>query len=82
VLANAGYAFGKLPEGGNPDRFGMRLADRPAHPLRLVYTWLPSSGYEPASDPTMEVYRRHPAEVGWDSLDMDCCLPVRPLRKR
>jgi AraC family transcriptional regulator len=179
LLVNAGYDFGKLPDGHNPDRFRVRLVDRPAQrigyvrvigsfdpekllaafdqlmtwgrrhglvpgaefigmplddlditPMKkfrfdwclvlppglkpdgdvslgliranrfamvhcqgdihkedrawkhLFYTWLPGSGCEPAPDPAMELYRRHPAEVGWNTFDMDCCLPVRPLRKR
>jgi AraC family transcriptional regulator len=30
LLANAGYGFGKLPDGRNSDRFRVRLVDRPA----------------------------------------------------
>jgi len=48
----------------------------------LFHAWLPGSGYEPTNDPLMEVYRRHPLEVGWDTFDLDCCLPVRSLRRR
>jgi AraC family transcriptional regulator len=46
----------------------------------LFYVWLPGSGYEPADAPMMEAYRRHPLELGWKTFDIDCCLPVRPLR--
>ena len=48
----------------------------------LFHAWLPGSGYQPTHDPALEVYRSHPAEAGWDPLDIDCCLPVRPLRRR
>ena len=48
----------------------------------LFYAWLPGSGSEPADDAMMEVYRRHPLELGWKTFDLDCCLPVRPLRRR
>jgi DNA gyrase inhibitor GyrI/AraC-like DNA-binding protein len=179
LLPNAGYGFGKLPDGANPDRFRVRLVDRRAQRIAyervigsfdapkllaafdrlmswgrrhglvpggqligmplddldvtpmprfrfdwclvlppgnypegevsvgvipanrfavvhcrgdihkedrawkyLFHTWLPGSGYQPADEPTMEVYRRHPLEVGWETFDMDCCLPVRPLRRR
>jgi DNA gyrase inhibitor GyrI len=179
LLANAGYGFGKLPDRRNPDRFRIRLVDRPAQriayervigsfdPQRLLaafdrlmawgqrhrlvpgaqligkslddpeitpmknyqfdwclvappglvgdddvsfaeipanrfavvrcagdihkeerawmhlfYVWLPRSGYQPADEAMMEVYRRHPHEIGWDTLDIDCCLPVRPLQRR
>jgi DNA gyrase inhibitor GyrI/AraC-like DNA-binding protein len=177
LLPNAGYGFGKLPDARNPDRFRVRLVDRPAQriayeraigsfePQRvlaaferlmawgrehglvpraqligktldnpditpmnkfqfdwclvlppghdldgdvslglipanrfavvhcagdlhkeerawryLFHTWLPGSGYEPTDDPLLEVYRRHPLDLGWDTFDIDCCLPVRPLR--
>jgi DNA gyrase inhibitor GyrI len=48
----------------------------------LFHAWLPRSGYEPTGEPTMEVYRRQPDEMGWETFDNDCCLPVRPLRCR
>ena len=48
----------------------------------LYYAWLPSSSYEPADAPMMEVYRCHPLELGWKTIDIDRCLPVRPLRSR
>lgn len=181
LLANAGYGFGKLPDRANPDRFRVRLVDRPAQriayervigsfdaprllaafdklmdwgrqhglvpgsqligrplddlditPMKkfrfdwclvlppdrewdsmegvnfgvipanrfavvhfagdihkedrawkyLFHAWLPGSGYQPADEPTMEVYRRHPLDIGWETFDMDCYLPVRPLRTR
>lgn len=179
LLANAGYGFGKLPDGRNPDRFRVRLVDRPAQwvayervigsfdtqkivaafdrltvygkrhglfpsaqligmslddpditpmkkfrfdwclilpqkPVRedkmsfgmipanrfavvhcrgdvqkeerawrhLFHTWLPMSGYQPTQDPMMEVYRHSPLKNGWETFDIDCCLPVRPLRGR
>jgi AraC family transcriptional regulator len=179
LLPNAEYGFGKLPDSRNPDRFRVRLVDRPAQriayvrvigsfnprkilaafnrlmefgrrhnlvrgmeligrplddlditPMKkfrfdwcltlppgikpdrdvdldiipanrfatihccgdihkedrawkyLFYSWLPASDYEPTSDPSMEVYRRTPEELGWYTFDMDCCLPVRPLRRR
>jgi len=179
LLANAWYGFGKLPDPRNPDRFRVRLVDRPAQriayervigsfdmprlvagfdrlmawgrrrglapgaeligrplddlditPMKkfrvdwclvlppgveadgdvsfglipanrfavvhcagdlhkedrawkhLFHAWLPRSGYEPTGDPTLEVYRRSPVELGWETFDNDCCLPVRPLRRR
>jgi AraC family transcriptional regulator len=177
LMANALYGFGKLPDGRNPDRFRVRLVDRPAQriayervigsfdwqkllagfdrlmawgqrhglapgaqligmslddpditPMKkyrfdwclvlplghiadddvnvglipanrfavvrckgdihkeeralrhLFHVWLPGSGYQPADDPMMEVYRRSPVELGWETFDIDCYLPVRPLR--
>jgi AraC family transcriptional regulator len=179
LLANSGYGFGKLPDGRNPDRFRVRLVDRPTQwvayervlgsfdmnkllaafdrlmtwgrrhglvpgtqligvplddlditPMKnfrfdwclvipsnqfakeevsvrvvpanrcavihcqgdihkeerawkyLFHSWLPGSGYQPTQDPTMEVYCKSPLEIGWETFDLDCCLPVRPLRGR
>jgi AraC family transcriptional regulator len=48
----------------------------------LFHAWLPTSGHQPTHDPALEVFRRHPAEVGWESFDIDCCLPVKPLGRR
>lgn len=179
LLANAGYGFGKLPEKGNPDRFRVRVIERPRRliayervigsfdiarmlaafdrlmvwgrsrglapsapvigrplddlettPMKkfrfdwclllpegfeagrdvsigeipggqfavvrcvgdihkedrawkyLFHSWLPGSGYHPTDEPTLEVYRKHPSEIGWETFDIDCCLPVKPLRRR
>jgi DNA gyrase inhibitor GyrI len=48
----------------------------------LFHVWLPKSGYEPTNDANMEVYRRTPLELGWETFDFDCYLPVRPLQSR
>ncbi|HLN28136.1 MAG TPA: GyrI-like domain-containing protein [Gemmataceae bacterium] len=179
LLANTGYGFGKLPDPKNPDRFRVRLVERPAQrvayvrvigthaPERLLAgferlmawgkqndlvpqaeligmsqddpnitpqrkyrydfclvlppgfkpagdinvknvpgsrfgalrckgdihkldrawnylfrTWLPGSGHEPTLEPAMEVYRGHPAELGWSVYDIDCMVPVKPLGVR
>ena len=179
LLANAGYDFGKMPDPRNPDRFRVRLEDRPAQqiayervigsfdpqrlraafdrlmawgrrhglvpgaqligmslddpditPMKkyrfdwclvlpaghvsdgdmsvggfpanhfavvhcagdiykeerawryLFHAWLPGSGYQPANAPMMEVYRRHPLDIGWETFDLDCCLPVKALSRR
>jgi AraC family transcriptional regulator len=176
LLANAGYNLGKLPDPRNPDRFRVRLLDRPSQriayvrviggydapkilagferldswgrrqglvpkaeligmsqddpeitPMRkyrfdwclalppgvqadgevtpgsipanrfaavrcrgdihrvdrawqyLFNAWLPSSGYQPTHDAAIEVFRRHPVEIGWSTFDIDCCVPVKPL---
>jgi AraC family transcriptional regulator len=41
--------------------------------------WLPSSGYQPAQQPAMEIYRALPEEIGWETFNIDCCVPVIPL---
>jgi AraC family transcriptional regulator len=40
--------------------------------------WLPSSGYQPAQQPAMEIYRALPEEIGWETFNIDCCVPVTP----
>jgi len=45
----------------------------------LFRYWLPRSRYQPANLPGMEIYRRHPAELGWETYDIDCALPVVAL---
>lgn len=39
---------------------------------RYVFqTWLPGSGYQPADEPLLEVYRRTPLELGSELCDVD-----------
>ncbi len=45
----------------------------------LFRQWLPRSHYQPANLPGMEIYRRQPAEVGWESFDLECAVPVVTL---
>jgi AraC family transcriptional regulator len=46
----------------------------------LFHAWLPGSGHEPTHDPAMEVYRDSSRALDMTSFDLDCQLPVRPLR--
>lgn len=41
--------------------------------------WLPRSRYQPANLPGMEIYRRHPSEIGWETFDIDCAIPIVEL---
>jgi AraC family transcriptional regulator len=45
----------------------------------LFRCWLPRSRYQPANLPGMEIYRRQPAELGWEIFDIDCAVPVVTL---
>lgn len=45
----------------------------------LFRYWLPRSRFQPANLPGMEIYRRQPAEMGWEEFDIDCAVPVIPL---
>ncbi|MDQ2693595.1 MAG: GyrI-like domain-containing protein, partial [Chloroflexota bacterium] len=42
----------------------------------LFRYWLPRSRYQPANLPGMEIYRRQPIELGWETFDIDCAVPV------
>jgi AraC family transcriptional regulator len=50
------------------------LVDRAWHYLYRV--WLPSVSFEPADLPAMEVFIRLPEEIGWETFDLQACLPV------
>lgn len=41
--------------------------------------WLPRSRYQPANLPGMEIYRRQPIELGWETFDIDCAIPIVTL---
>src|SRR5215469_8359201 len=42
----------------------------------LFRIWLPASRYEPANMPAFEVFARTPEEIGWETFDLYCCLPI------
>jgi AraC family transcriptional regulator len=46
----------------------------------LFRYWLPRSRYQPANLPGMEIYRRQPIELGWETFDIDCAIPIMTLR--
>lgn len=45
----------------------------------LFRYWLPRSRYQPANLPGMEIYRRQPAELGWETFDLECAVPIVAL---
>lgn len=45
----------------------------------LFRCWLPRSRYQPANLPGMEIYRRQPADLGWETFDLDLAVPVVAL---
>lgn len=45
----------------------------------LFNYWLPRSRYQPDNLPAMEIYRRQPAEIGWERHDLDAAIPVVAL---
>jgi len=48
--------------------------DRAWHYLYGI--WLPSATFEPADLPAMEVFVRLPEEIGWETFDLQTCIPV------
>ncbi len=42
----------------------------------LYRLWLPSVAFEPADLPAMEVFVRLPEEIGWETFDLQFCIPV------
>ncbi|MGA2136164.1 MAG: AraC family transcriptional regulator [Bryobacteraceae bacterium] len=48
--------------------------DRAWHYLYRI--WLPSVAFEPADLPAMEVFVRLPEEIGWQTFDLQACIPV------
>ncbi len=45
----------------------------------LFRYWLPRSRYQPANLPGMEIYLRQPSELGWETFDIDCAVPIVAL---
>lgn len=42
----------------------------------LYRIWLPSGGYEPVDAPAMEMFVKLPEEIGWETFDLQACIPV------
>jgi len=83
VTPGRDISVGEIPA----NRFGMLRCRGDIHKVSrawqyLFQSWLPGSGCQPTHDPAMEVFHGHPLEVGWSEIDIDCCVPVKPLRKR
>lgn len=53
------------------------FVDRAWHYLYRI--WLPSAAFEPADLPAMEVFVRLPEEIGWETFDLQACIPVARL---
>jgi AraC family transcriptional regulator len=48
--------------------------DRAWHYLYRI--WLPSGIFEPADLPAMEMFVRLPEEIGWETFNLNICIPV------
>lgn len=44
---------------------------------QLYGEWLPQSGYEPKSEPSLEIYRNSPEDTPEDKLITDICIPLQ-----
>lgn len=51
--------------------------DRAWHYLYRI--WLPSAAFDLADRPPMEIFVRIPEEIGWQTFDLQTCLPVARL---
>jgi AraC family transcriptional regulator len=45
----------------------------------LYRYWLPNSRYQPDNLPVMEIYRQLPEEIGWETFNLECVVPVISL---
>ena len=84
VAADQGVSPGVIPAGRFAElycRGNIQKVDRAWR--HLFYSWLPRSGWEPTHGACMEVLRRYAASGECSAeFDLDCCVPVRPLRVR
>ncbi len=54
-------------------------SQRVARAWQYLYAeWLPHSAYVPDNLPALELFRRQPAEIGWEQYDLECAVPVVP----
>ena len=53
------------------------FVDRAWHYLYRI--WLPSVAFEPADLPAMEVFVQLPEEIGWETFNLQACIPVARL---
>jgi AraC family transcriptional regulator len=42
----------------------------------LYRAWLPSARFDPADMPAMEMFIKLPEEIGWETFDLQLCIPV------
>jgi len=45
----------------------------------LYDDWFAHSTYEPANLPPMKRFRQRPDEIGWNTWDLDCSIPLKPV---
>ncbi len=45
----------------------------------LYKDWLPNSGYIPRHCPAIESFLKGPEEIGWETFDIHCCMPIEKI---
>jgi AraC family transcriptional regulator len=85
ILPKGTREVGSLSFGTMPAlRYAMVHCRGDIHKVDRAWThlfahWLPSSGYAPLDAPAIELFRNSDDSDGWATLDLDCCVPIRPL---
>ena len=46
----------------------------------LYQVWLPESGYVPRHYPAIEEFLKGPEEIGWETFDINCRIPVEKMQ--
>ena len=46
----------------------------------LYRSWLPESGYVPRHYPAIEEFLKGPEEIGWETFDLNCRVPIERMR--
>lgn len=46
----------------------------------LYQVWLPDSGYVPRHYPAIEEFLKGPEEIGWETFDINCRIPIEKMQ--
>lgn len=47
----------------------------------LYKNWLPNSDYIPRHSPAIESFLKGPEEIGWETFDLHCCIPIEQIKR-
>ncbi|OEK01058.1 hypothetical protein BFP97_05845 [Roseivirga sp. 4D4] len=47
----------------------------------LYKDWLPNSSYVPRHSPAIESFLKGPEEIGWETFDLLCCVPIEKIKE-
>ena len=48
----------------------------------LYKVWLPDSLYAPRNFPAIEEFIQGPEDIGWETFDMNCRIPIQKFLKK